>query len=223
MSGGWIDVTIPLRNGMAGWPGDAEFSRTLTQSIAGGAANNLSQFHSSAHAGTHMDAPLHFIADAPAMDTLPIDAVVGRARVIQIRDAEAIRPEDLEAYALQPGDRVLFRTRNSERRLAEHEFATDFVYVSPDAARYLVERGVRTVGVDYLSVGAFREESGRETHRVLLGAGIWIIEGLNLAEVESGEYELICLPLRLVGSDGAPARAVLRRVWGVGGNARISL
>ena len=211
MNNGWIDVTIPLRNGMTGWPGDTPFERTLTHTIAGGAGNNLSQFSSSAHAGTHMDAPLHFLPDAPSMDALPIEAVVGRARVIQIRDAEAVRPEELEAHALQPGDRVLFRTRNSERRLTEQEFATDFVYVSPEAARYLAERGVRTVGVDYLSVGAFREESGRETHRVLLGAGIWIIEGLNLADVEPGEYELICLPLHLVGSDGAPARAVLRR------------
>jgi arylformamidase len=158
-----------------------------------------------------MDAPLHFIAGAPSMETLPIDAVVGPARVIQIRDAETVHPAELEPHALQPGDRVLFRTRNSERRLAEHEFATDFVYIAPDAARYLVERGVRTVGVDYLSVGAFREESGRETHRVLLGAGIWVIEGLNLAGVEPGDYQLICLPLHLVGSDGAPARAVLRR------------
>lgn len=211
MSNGWIDVTIPLRNGMSGWPGDTPFERTLTHTIAGGAGNNLSQFTSSAHAGTHMDAPLHFIAGAPSMETLPIDAVVGPARVIQIRDAEAVHPAELEPHALQPGDRVLFRTRNSERRLAEHEFATDFVYIAPDAARYLVERGVRTVGVDYLSVGAFREESGRETHRVLLGAGIWVIEGLNLADVEPGDYQLICLPLHLVGADGAPARAVLRR------------
>jgi arylformamidase len=197
---------------MSGWPGDRPFERTLTHSMADGAANNLSQFSSSAHAGTHMDAPLHFLADAPSMDTLPIDAVVGRARVVQIQDAEAIRPGELEAHALQPGDRVLFRTRNSERHLVEQEFATDFVYISPDAACYLVARGVRTVGVDYLSVGAFREESGRETHRVLLSAGIWIIEGLNLVDVKPGEYELICLPLRLVGSDGAPARAVLRKV-----------
>ena len=212
MTDGWIDVTIPLRNGMPGWPGDKPFERTLTHIIAGGAGNNLSQFSSSAHAGTHMDAPLHFLADAPSMDTLPIEAVVGHARVIQIRDAEAVRPEELEACALQPGDRVLFRTRNSERRLADQEFATDFVYISPDAARFLVHKGVRTVGVDYLSVGAFREESGRETHRVLLGGGIWIIEGLNLAYVEPGDHEMNCLPLRLVGSDGAPARAVLRRM-----------
>jgi arylformamidase len=212
MNGGWIDVTVPLRNGMAGWPGDTPFERRLTPTIAGGASNNLSQFTTSAHIGTHMDAPLHFIADGPAMETLPIDAVVGRARVIHIHDAEAIHAEELEPHALQPGDRVLFRTRNSERRLTEHAFATDFVYVAPDAARMLVERGVRTVGVDYLSVGAFREAAGRETHQILLGAGVWVIEGLNLVDIEPGEYEMICLPLHLVGADGAPARAVLRRV-----------
>lgn len=212
MSSGWVDVSIPLRNGMVGWPGDAPFDRTLTHSIAAGAANNLSQISTSAHTGTHMDAPLHFIADAAAMETMPIDAVVGPARVVGIRDPEAIRVAELEPLALKAGERILFRTRNSDRRLADGEFVKDFTYIAPDAARYLAERGVRTVGVDYLSVGAFREESGRETHRVLLGAGIWIIEGLNLADVEPGAYEMICLPLLLVGSDGAPARAVLRRV-----------
>jgi len=212
MSGGWFDVSIPLRNGMSGWPGDQPFTRTLTHAMATGAANNLSQIVGSAHTGTHMDAPLHFVADAAAMETMPIDAVVGLARVIGIRDPEAIHAAELEPLALQPGERVLFRTRNSDRRLAEGEFVTDFTYIAPDAARYLAGRGVRTVGVDYLSVGAFREESGRETHRVLLGAGIWIIEGLNLADIEPGAYEMICLPLLLVGSDGAPARAVLRRV-----------
>jgi len=212
MTGPWIDVSVPLRNGMSGWPGDKPFERTLTHTIAGGASNNLSQFASSAHVGTHMDAPLHFLADAPSVDSMPIDAVVGPARVVGIADADSICPEHLEPLALQRGERVLFRTRNSDRRLLEHEFARDFVAISPEGARYLAERGVRTVGVDYLSVGAFREESGRETHRVLLGAGVWIVEGLNLADVEPGNYEMICLPLRLAGSDGAPARAVLRRI-----------
>ena len=211
MSGAWIDVTIPLRNGMAEWPGDAPFDRSFAHTMAGGAGNNVSRLSTSTHIGTHMDAPLHFLENAPAMETLPIDAVVGPARVVQVRDPEALHVAELEPLALQPGERVLFRTRNSDRRLNDGPFVTDFTYVAPDAARYLVERGVRTVGVDYLSVGAFREASGTETHRVLLGAGIWIIEGLNLADIEPGHYELICLPLRLVGSDGAPARAILRR------------
>ena len=212
MADNWIDVSIPLRDGMSGWPGDKPFERTLTHSMATGAANNLSQFSTSAHIGTHMDAPLHFIQNAPGIETLPIEAVVGRARVIQINDTDAVRPEELRSHSLQPGERVLFRTRNSELRLSERDFTKEFVHISPDAARYLANRQVRTVGVDYLSVGAFHEESGRETHRILLGAGIWIIEGINLTNVEPGDYEMICLPLRMVGSDGAPARAVLRRV-----------
>ena len=209
-NGGWIDVSIPLHNGMAEWPGDAPFERRFSHTIAGGADNNLSQLRTSAHIGTHMDAPLHFIENAPGIDTMPIDAVVGPARVVQIRDPQAVQVVELEPLALEPGERVLFRTRNSERRLADSPFVTDFVYIAPEAARFLVERGVRTVGVDYLSVGAFRDELGRETHRILLGGGIWIIEGVNLADVAPGAYEMICLPLKLVGSDGAPARAVLR-------------
>jgi arylformamidase len=212
MTENWIDVSIPLRDGMPVWPGDKPFERTLTHSMATGAANNLSQFSTSAHTGTHMDAPLHFMANAPGIETLPIDAVVGPARVIQIHDDEAVRPEELRSHSLQPGERILFRTRNSELRLTERDFTKEFVYIAPDAARYLANRQVRTVGVDYLSVGAFHEESGRETHRILLGAGIWIVEGVNLANVEPGDYEMICLPLRMVGSDGAPARAVLRRL-----------
>jgi len=211
MANEWIDVSVPLRNGMTGWPGDKPFERTLTHSIAGGAANNLSQFVTSAHAGTHMDAPLHFIAGARSIDSMPIGAGVGPARVVGIADAGSICPEHLEPLALQTGERVLFRTRNSDRRLLESEFARDFVAISPEGARYLAARAVCTVGVDYLSVGAFREESGRETHQVLLSAGIWIIEGMNLADIEPGNYQMICLPLRLMGSDGAPARAVLRR------------
>src|SRR5208283_3623905 len=166
--------------------------------------NNLSQFSTSAHIGTHMDAPLHFMANAPGIETLPIDAVVGPARVIQIHDDEAVRPEELRSHSLLPGERILFRTRNSELRLTERDFTKEFVYIAPDAARYLANRQVRTIAVDYLSVGAFHEESGRETHRILLGAGIWIVEGVNLAHVEPGDYEMICLPLRMVGSDGAP-------------------
>ncbi len=212
MTENWIDVSIPLRDGMPGWPGDKPFERTLTHSMSTGAANNLSQFSTSAHIGTHMDAPLHFMANAPGIETLPIDAVVGPARVIQIHDAEAVRPEELRSHSLQPGERILFRTRNSELRLTERDFTKEFVYIAPDAARYLANRQVRTIAVDYLSVGAFHEESGRETHRILLGAGIWIVEGVNLAHVEPGDYEMICLPLRMVGSDGAPARAVLRRL-----------
>ncbi len=212
MSSNWIDVSIPLHNGMVGWPGDCAFNRSLTHSMQSGATNNLSQISASAHTGTHMDAPLHFVRNGLAIDSMPLETGIGHARVIAIEDPAAIQPDELEPYSIERGERILFRTRNSERDLSEEPFVKDFVSISPDAARYLAQRGVRLVGVDYLSVGAFQDESGRETHRALLSAGVWIVEGLVLNNIKPGEYDLICLPLRIVGSDGAPARAVLRPV-----------
>jgi arylformamidase len=156
-----------------------------------------------------MDAPRHFLADGAGLDELPLDATIGPARVIPIVHPNAIHPEELEVHSLRAGERVLFRTRNSERCWKTDRFVEDFVYISAAAAKYLVQRKVRTVGIDYLSVGGYVHD-GVETHQILLGAGVWLIEGLNLAAVKPGAYELICLPLRVVGADGAPARAVLR-------------
>ena len=140
---------------------------------------------------------------------MPLDAALGPARVIRIEHPQAILPAELEAHDLQAGERVLFRTQNSERCWNTDQFVEDFVYISAAAAQFLVDRQVRTVGVDYISVGGYVYD-GVETHQILLGAGLWLIEGLNLAAVEPGAYELICLPLRIVGADGAPARAILR-------------
>jgi arylformamidase len=207
----WIDISVPLRNGMVAWPGDAPFERTSTLQIANGDPCNLSQMSTSTHIGTHMDAPRHYLEGAAGIETVPIPAVIGRARVIGIRDPETIRNSELELHKLAKGERVLFKTRNSSQASKSDEFHKKYVYIDPEAARYLVECGVQTVGVDYLSVGAF-ESSGAETHHILLEAGIWIIEGLQLEHVEPGEYELVCLPLKIVGGDGAPARAVLRKL-----------
>jgi arylformamidase len=207
----WIDISVPLRNGMVTWPGDAPFERKPTLQIASGAECNLSQISTSAHIGTHMDAPLHFLEGAAGMESMPITASIGRARVIEIRDPEVIRISELAAHRLAKGERVLFKTRNSGHSWNSDEFQERYVHIDPGAARYLVECGVQTVGVDYLSVGAF-ENGGPQTHRILLAAGIWIIEGLQLEHVEPGEYELVCLPLKIMGSDGAPARAVLRKL-----------
>src|SRR3712207_5659468 len=142
---------------------------------------------------------------------MPLTATIGRARVIEIRDPESVKPAELHPHRLQRGERILFKTQNSSRRWSAEDFMEDFVYVSQVAARYLAERGIQTVGVDYLSVGGFRKD-GEETHRALLEAGIWVIEGLDLSEVEAGEYGLICLPLKIERSDGAPARAILRAI-----------
>jgi arylformamidase len=210
VSSEFIDVSIPLRDDMVHWPGDAPFHRLQTLDIANGDVCNLSQISTSAHIGTHMDAPRHFLADGKGIETMTIDATIGPARVIAIQHAELIQVQELEPHHLQKGERVLFKTRNSAHHWKTDTFQEKFVYIPEATAHYLAKCAIQTVGVDYLSVGGYKVD-GAETHRALLAAGIWIIEGLNLEHVEPGNYELICLPLKTVGSDGAPARAVLRR------------
>ncbi len=182
-----------------------------TLEIANGDPCNLSQISTTTHIGTHKDAPRHYLPGAAGMESMPITASVGRARVIEIQDPEVISTAELELHDLSKGERVLFKTRNSERCWKTDHFQKQYIYIAPDTAHYLAKRGVQTVGVDYLSVGGF-EAGGAETHRILLLAGIWIIEGLILEHVDPGEYELVCLPLKILGADGAPARAVLRKL-----------
>jgi arylformamidase len=205
-----IDITVPLHNGMPHWPDDTPFDRTLDMDMKRGDIANLSTFRTSAHAGTHMDAPLHFVNGATSIDRMPLDAVVGRARVIEIHDEHQIRAAELEQHHLRDGERVLFKTRNSPAAWNQPDFSGDFVSVAPDAARLIVDRKVRLIGVDYLSIGKFGGDEGAEVHGIILGAGVWVIEGLNLAAAHAGDYELICLPLKIEGAEGAPARALLR-------------
>jgi len=205
----WIDISVPLYTGMVHWPDNPTVRIERMQDLARGDAANVSKLELGAHTGTHMDAPRHFFADGAGLDEMPLDAALGPARVIRIEHPQAILPAELEAHNLQAGERVLFRTQNSERCWNTDQFVEDFVYISAAAAQVLVDRQVRTVGVDYLSVGGYAHD-GVETHQVLLGAGLWLIEGLNLAAVAPGAYELVCLPLRVAGADGAPARAILR-------------
>jgi arylformamidase len=211
MSNQWIDISVAVRMGMAVWPGDPApaFERVMDQNK--GDICTLTHATMGAHTGTHMDSPLHFVPNSPSMEQMPIDATVGTARVIAIQDPVAIHRAELEPYAIQKGERILFRTANSDRNWGDLPFNEDFVYIARDAAEYLAECGVRSVGVDYLSVGGFKQDSV-ETHVALLGAGIWVMEGLVLADVEPGDYELVCLPLKWVGAEGAPSRAILRRL-----------
>src|SRR5579859_1367915 len=210
----WIDVSVPLRTGMAHWPNNPPVSIERTQSIEHGDTANVSLISLGAHTGTHMDAPIHFLRNGAGIDTMPLSATIGRARVIEIHDPESIKTEELLPHQIQPGERILFKTRNSARCWDTNEFVKDFVYISRDAARYLAAQQVQTVGVDYLSVGGFFQD-GVETHQALLGAGIWVIEGLNLSNVAPGIVELVCLPLKIVGGDGAPSRAILRPIKNV--------
>lgn len=201
----WIDISVPLRNGMPVWPGDTPFQRTTR--------DNVSEVSTSLHIGTHIDAPCHYFEGASGIDAMPITAGVGPARVIEIHDPDAVRIAELEPHALQPGERVLFKTRNSATCSKSDHFHTKYVSIPPETAHFLVKSGLKTVGIDYFSVGEYGP-GGDETHRILLTAGIWIIEGLMLENVAPGDYELLCLPLKIVGSDGAPARAVLRKLTG---------
>lgn len=209
MTEAWIDVSVPLRTGMVHWPDNPPVSIERMLDIDRGDVANVSRLSMGAHTGTHMDAPLHFFQSGTGIDKMPLSAAIGLARVIEIRDPESIKPEELRPHHIQRGERILFKTRNSARCWQTNDFVEDFVYISQEAALYLAAQQVQIVGVDYLSVGGFFKD-GVETHDALLEAGIWIIEGLNLANVEPGIYELICLPLKIEDGDGAPARAILR-------------
>ena len=185
---------------MVTYPGDPEVRLERTSSIADGAAANVSKLNFGVHSGTHVDAPLHFIDGAAGADALPLDVLNGPCEVV-----EAARLDESAVESVPEGtERVLFKTPNSEL-WAKDYFDTEFELLDGAAARALVDRRVRLVGVDYLSVG------DEDAHHALLGAGVVPIEGLDLRGVEPGSYELHCLPLRLVGSDGAPARAILIR------------
>jgi arylformamidase len=205
----WIDISVPVKSGMAHWPGDIDVAVTRVSSIAAGEVCNLSRLHMSAHTGTHMDAPLHFVDKANSIDQMPLDATIGPARVIEIGVPHAVNRADLEPFDIQPGERLIVKTHNSARCWETDDFVEDFVYISEEGAKYLVDRKIRSIGVDYLSVAGFFKDTV-ETHVALLSAGIWIVEGLDLRQIQPGRYDLICLPLKLLGADGAPARAVLR-------------
>lgn len=206
----WIDISVPIHNAMHGWPGNPPTFITMFAGTAKGDVCNVSAMAMSSHAGTHMDSPFHFLHGAKTMDALPWDAVIGPCRVVEIKDKKAIKPAELKKLKLQKGERILFKTPNSTRSWKKAEFDKDFVYISKEAAQYIVDCGVQTVGVDYLSVGGFYKD-GIETHHILLGAEVWIIEGLDLSKIKPGEYDLICLPIKFQNGDGAPSRCLIRR------------
>jgi len=203
----WIDISISLKSGMVHWPGDPAIRIKRVLNMDKGDDCNVSVLSIGSHTGTHMDAPLHFLRKGKGLDQMPIDAMIGPARVIEIKDKESIKAEELKTYKIHKGERILFKTSNS-RYWESNAFRKDFVYIAQDGARYLAEKQVCAVGIDYLSVGGFYKDS-KETHQALLKAGIWVIEGLNLFKVKAGRYDLVCLPVKIFNSDGAPARAVL--------------
>ena len=204
-----IDVTVPFDANLPTYPGNTPFSLEAVKRIARGDSSNVSTLHMSAHSGTHVDAPRHFFDGAAGAEGLPLEMLIGRARVIEITSRRAIDADELAAANLSEDIRVLIKTMNS-RLWGSPEFHADYVGVTEAGAKYLLDHGIKLVGVDYLSVERFRTP-GAPAHHVLLGAGVIVIEGLNLRDVDPGVYDLFCLPLPVVGCDGAPARVILRK------------
>jgi arylformamidase len=204
-----IDVSVPLDALLPTYPHNTPFTLEPIKRMARGDSSNVSTLHMSAHTGTHVDAPRHFIDDGAGIEALPLELLIGRARVIAIDSRTGVAAEDLESLDLSDDIRVLIKTHNSSL-WGSPEFHTDYVGVTESGATYLVAHGIKVVGVDYLSVEQFKNP-GAPAHHVLLGAGTIVIEGLDLRDVDPGHYDMFCLPLRVVGSDGAPARVVLRR------------
>jgi arylformamidase len=204
-----IDVSVPLDAKLPTYPNNTPFTLEAIKRIADGGSSNVSSLHLSAHTGTHVDAPRHFFDAGPGTEALPLDMLLGRARVVDVTSRRGITADDLAAFNLSEDVRVLIKTSNS-RLWGSPEFHPDYVGVTESGARHLVDHGVKVVGVDYLSVEQFHTP-GAPAHHVLLGAGVIVIEGLNLRDVEPGVYDMYCLPLLIVGCDGAPARVVLRR------------
>lgn len=203
------DISLTVHPEMVVWPGDPKVAITRQRKIEDGANSNVSVIEMSAHTGTHVDAPYHFLLEGDTVENLALKTLTGRAYVLHLPNVDEISAAVLEQAEIPPRTRrLLFRTRNSDlwaNRSAG--FQTDFVGISADGAQFLVDRGVKLVGVDYLSAAPYQRS--RPTHEVLLKSGAVILEGLDLSQVSQGRYTLYCLPLKLAGSDGSPARAIL--------------
>ena len=205
-----IDISVPVSPALPVWPGDPRVVLERFRKISDGSDSNDSKLACSVHCGTHVDAPAHFIENGSTIEGLPLDTLIGRATVLDFPEIDRITPDLLENENLHPGTkRLLLKTKNSDLWAdPEHTFNPDFVALSAESAAWMVQRGIQLVGIDYLSIQLF-SDTEPQTHRTLLEAGIVIVEGLNLQNVLPGCYQLICLPLKLAGSEGAPARAVL--------------
>jgi arylformamidase len=196
------DISVPIRPGMIVYPGDPEVTIELWESIAKGETANVSRMDFGLHSGTHVDAPVHFLPGESGVDAIPLDALLGPVEVVDATAAERLDEPALRAALPERADRVILKTRNSAL-WNEDGFSDAMLRLDAGAARVVVARGIRTIGIDYLSIG------DTEAHRILLRAGVVPLEGLDLRAVEPGSYELVALPLKVAGADGAPVRAVL--------------
>jgi len=205
------DISLTIAEDLPVWPGDPKIELKKISQIDDGAEANVTHISACVHIGTHVDAPDHFLGNGDTVENLPLDLLVGPALVAEIPVEGQISAMDLQAAKIPEGTkRLLLKTANSQIWIEGlKEFKEDFIALEADAAAYLVKLGVEVVGLDYLSVAPFADPG--PTHQILLKAGTLIIEGLDLSEIEPGEYTLYCLPLKIKGSDGAPARVLLQR------------
>ncbi len=206
------DISVPLTARLPVWPGNAPFLAERIEEIGCCGGANVSRLALGTHTGTHLDAPFHFLPDGATIDTMPLTVTLGRARVIEVPTSmDRVTPGVLGVDTLKRGERILLKTRNSAQDWPNRPFDERFVALTLAAAEALAGAGVMLIGVDYLSVGPFSDaEENAAIHRCLLSAGVWILEGLDLGRIEGGLYDLVCLPLKLHGLDGAPCRALLR-------------
>jgi arylformamidase len=200
----WVDVSVPIYAGMVHFPDNPSIEIDTISHVGRGDLCTVSRLTMGTHTGTHIDAPIHFLPGGSGAEDVPLENLIGPARVIEIKDPSAVRAEELRVHNLGVRERLLFKTSNSERCWKTSQFVPDFISIAEDAASYLASLNTLAVGIDYLSAGS------PETHRTLLGAGVVIVEGLNLTAISQGRYELLCLPLNILGGDGAPARVLLR-------------
>ena len=218
-----IDVTAPLREGLVTWPGVVErFHRNVAVSMEAGDSMTVSGFRLGAHTGTHVDAPCHFLPGTGGVESLPLDALIGDAWVVRVPDEQPVITADVLETANVPSgvSRLLFKSRNSGWSRREEAFREGYVACDESAADWCLDRGIRLVGIDYLSIEPFDADAwDHPVHRTLLGAGVVIVESLELADAEPGACSLIVLPLLVPGSDGAPARAVLVEGAGLPGQS----
>jgi arylformamidase len=207
----WVDISYPLSEDMLFWPQDpVPPDVKLSRFASDGELITMSQMTINSHHGTHVDSPRHFYPEGTSIDEMPLDVMMGPARIIEIKGEGPIEPGELARHAIQPGERILFKTVNSTY-YRQTKFVEDFVHPSIEAAHFLVEKKISAVGIDYLAIGSFRERPKLiEIHKILLGGGIWIIEALDLSAVKAGLYEIICLPIRIRNGDAAQARAIVR-------------
>lgn len=205
-----IDISLPLHPDIPTWPGCSGFILNRYKRLELGDDCNSSRYDCDIHTGTHVDAPFHFLQNGATVEQLPLEIFIGPARLAHLPDVHSITAHDLESLNLTSDiNRLLLRTHNSEFWVSgSKEFREDYVSIAPDGARWLANQGIRLIGIDYLSIGGFKN-NGAITHKILLDEKIIIVEGLNLHGVEPGNYELICLPMKIEGAEGAPARAVL--------------